>query len=143
MTPAAMEMDNILRQMAAAGVAQWDRFDVAQFGNCSVEDACYLIWEHQRCQRNVRRINRPDVCFHRMAGYRTRNARYQTGEDIPDLKEIAHSLADDLLVKCQRNTDKDIRAVLESNPAAAAAWSQQLALLNLQVQVTVQTLAAL
>ena len=143
MTPAAMEMDSILKLMAASGVAQWDRFDVAQHGNCSVGRACYLIWEHQRSQRNTRPQNRPAMRFHRMAGYRTRNARYQTGENIPDLREIAHSLADDLLVKYQRNTDKDIRAILDPNPVAAAAWSQQLALLNLQIQVTAQTLAAL
>jgi hypothetical protein len=143
MTPAAMEMDTILKTMAGQGQAQWDRFDVARVGNCSVEHACYLIWEHQRTQRNRRPTSRPDMRFHRMAGYRTRSARYQTGEDIPDLRDIAHSLADDLLVKCQRNTDKDIRAILDSNPAATAAWNQQLALLNLQVQVTVQTLAAL
>jgi hypothetical protein len=143
MTPATMEMDNIIKTMAMAGLAQWSRFDVAKFGNCSVDHACYLIWDHQRSQRNKRPSSRPTMRFHRMAGHRTRNARYQTGEDIPDLKEIAHSLADDLLVKYQRNTDKDIRAILDNNPAASAAWSQQLALLNLQVQVTVQTLAAL
>jgi len=143
MTPATMEMDDILKRMAGAGIAQWDRFTVAQYGSCSVDRACYLIWDHQRSQRNTKPSNRPDMRFHRMAGYRTRSARYQTGEDIPDLKEIAHSLADDLLVKCQRNTEKDLRAVLDSNPAAAAAWNQQVALLNLQVQVTVQTLAAL
>ena len=143
MTPAALEMDDIVKRMAMAGLGQWDRFDVARFGKCSVEHACYLIWDHQRSQRNTRPQNRPDMRFHRMAGYRTRSARYQTGENIPDLKDIAHSLADDLLVKCQRNTDKDIRAILDNNPAAQATWGQQLALLNLQVQVTVQTLAAL
>jgi len=102
-----------------------------------------MIWDHQRTQRNALPQNRPAMRFHRLAGYRTRNARYQTGENIPDLREIAHSLADDLLVKYQRNTDKDIRAILDKNPAAQAAWNQQLALLNLQIQVTVQTLATL
>lgn len=143
MTPAAKEMDDILKRMAVAGVAQWDRFDVAQHGNCSVGHACFLIWDHQRSQRNRLPSNRPKMRFHRMAGYRTRNARYQTGENIPDLREIAHSLADDLLCKYERNTDKDIRAILDSNPVAAAAWSQQLALLDLQIQVTVQTLGTL
>lgn len=143
MTPAAQEMDNILRLMAANGVAQWDRHTVARFGKCSVSHACHLIWDHQRSQRNRRAVNRPTMRFHRMAGYRTRSARYQTGENLPDLQEIAHSLASDLLVKYERNTDKDITSILEKNPTARAAWGQQLALLNLQIQVTVQTLASL
>jgi hypothetical protein len=143
MTPATMQMDSVLKLMAASGVAQWDRFDIAHYGNCSVGYACHMIWDHQRTQRNALPQNRPAMRFHRMAGYRTRNARYQTGDNIPDLREIAHSLADDLLRKYERNTDKDIRAILDSNPVAQAAWSQQLALLDLQIQVTVQTLGTL
>jgi hypothetical protein len=139
MTAATQEMDTIVAQLEALGITQWDRFDIAKHGKCSVDHACYLIWDHTRSQRNLRPQNRPSKRFHRMAGYRTRAARYQTGERVADLSDMVHSIGSD--IDCRtRSMYADLDSVLQSNPVAAAAWSNQLQLVQLQLQVTVQNL---
>lgn len=142
MTAATMEMDKILAQLEAAGVRVWDRFTIAKHAKCSIHHACYLIWDHQRSQRNTRPHNRPQMRFHRKAGYRTRAATYQTGEQIIDAREVAHSLASDIDCRA-RSTDKDLRAILDSNPAARAAWALQLNMLQTQLQLTLTNLYSL
>ena len=125
MTPATQEMDGILAKLEAAGVTKWDRFTIAKVAKCSIHHACYMIWDHQRSQRNVRPQNRPQMRFHRMAGYRTRAAAYQTGQERVDCADLVHSVASD--IDCRvRSTYKDLDAVLQSNPTVAAAWASEL-----------------